>query len=168
MSKGFSLLELIIVLALIALMTAMVVPRLHDNQSLKLKAETREVIAMLKHARRLAMLRGQEIEVPMVLQKNPENPAKKTKTLLFFPTGGAQGTDLFHCRPPVSVLIAVDNITGKVSPEFNYENPHCQRPQADPDFANYLFIQTQQSKRQYQAKIQHLTQSPEPIKTKRP
>jgi len=153
MLKGFTLLELIIVLALIAIASAMILPQLYNNQSLIIKAETRQIIAMLKHARHLAMLRGQEIEVPVILQKNIENPANKTKTLIFFPTGGAQGQDLFHCHAPISVHIKLDTITGKVSPEFNHNNPYCQRSKPDPNFEPYVYININKSKQLYQQKI---------------
>lgn len=154
MPKGFTLLELMIVLALIALASAMVVPRLYHNEALTIKADARQIIAMLKHARRLAMLRGQEIEVPIVFQKTEENSTTKTKTLIFFPTGGAKGQDLFHCHTPAAVLIKLDNITGKISPEFSYDNTQCQAPKVDPDFANYTHINVAKTKQQYQQKIQ--------------
>ena len=155
MTKGFTLLELLIVLALIGIASAMILPKLYNNQSLILKAETRQIIAILKHARHLAMLRRQEIDVPLILQKNIENPAHKIQTLIFFPTGGAQGQDLFHCRAPISVHIKLDTITGKVSPEFDYDNPHCQRPKLNPKFEPYSYININKTKQQYQKKNYH-------------
>ena len=61
--SGFTLLELLIVLVILGMVAALVIPNISSNQGIVLKAQAREVIAILKHARRSAIVEGKQKEV---------------------------------------------------------------------------------------------------------
>lgn len=85
-TAGFTLLELVVVLFIIALAASMVIPRLGENQGLLLKTETREIASLLRYARRMAMVKGQQMDVRLypALQSDSESSSptqRKAKIL---------------------------------------------------------------------------------------
>lgn len=71
---GFSLLELMVVLGIIALAVAIVLPRLGSFEGRDFRVKVREAKALLEYARRTAIVQGQTIDA-VFLQHN-----KKDKT----------------------------------------------------------------------------------------
>ena len=64
---GFTLLEVLVTLVIMALALALVAPRFGDAlPGVELQAETRKVVAMLRHARSKAVLLNQDIQIQLV------------------------------------------------------------------------------------------------------
>lgn len=58
--NGFTLLELIVVMAILAMAMALVIPHISSGEMTFLKAQVREVVAVLKYARRSAIVEGKQ------------------------------------------------------------------------------------------------------------
>ncbi len=58
--NGFTLLELIVVMAILAMAMTLVIPHISSGQVTFLKAQVREVVAVLKYARRSAIVEGKQ------------------------------------------------------------------------------------------------------------
>ena len=71
---GFTLLELLVVLAVIAVTLALVVPELGSSERTLYSAEVRSAAALLKQARRLAIVRG--VETAAVLESSAAGAAQ--------------------------------------------------------------------------------------------
>lgn len=69
--RGFSLLELLIVIVIIGIAVAWVAPRFGRSEVSLLKAELREAIATLNYARRMALIQG--IKTNVVLSSMPKD-----------------------------------------------------------------------------------------------
>ena len=64
---GFTLLEVLVTLVIMALALALVAPRFGDAlPGVELQAETRKVVALLRHARSQAVVLNQEIQISLV------------------------------------------------------------------------------------------------------
>jgi general secretion pathway protein H len=61
-AAGFTLLELLVVLAIIGLGAAWVLPQLGNREVALLKSETRRAVSVLNHARRSALIQGRTVE----------------------------------------------------------------------------------------------------------
>jgi prepilin-type N-terminal cleavage/methylation domain-containing protein len=143
---GFTLLELLLVMAIIAAAVALIAPRLGDNALTQLKVETREMVALLNYARRMAIIQGEVGEVRLYApQKNKKN-VKPTKyqsgrwvsrgaslhsadalnkdskdaiyVVKFYPGGGSSGGEWVLKRKRFSAKVIVNPITGKVKVDF--------------------------------------------------
>lgn len=99
-SKGFSLLELLIVMAIIGMLAALVVPRVGSNDVTFLKAQIREAMAVLNYARRSAIVEGQA-KVAIFQEGEPEASSEKMQpghwtsrgTTLQWKSGSTKNTD---------------------------------------------------------------------------
>ncbi|MCV6636830.1 prepilin-type N-terminal cleavage/methylation domain-containing protein [Candidatus Albibeggiatoa sp. nov. NOAA] len=67
---GFTLIELIVVMALIAMAAALVVPRINASQSTLFQSDVREALTVLKYGRRMAIIQGKDSTVS--LQSNSQ------------------------------------------------------------------------------------------------
>lgn len=67
--RGFTLIELILVLVIIGLLTSLIVPAITSLTGLKLKAATRRVAAGLRYARSQAVTTGSDYQVVLNLRK---------------------------------------------------------------------------------------------------
>ncbi len=137
--SGFTLLELLIVMAIIAMAAAVVITRLSGSSELtSLKAEVRKTIAKLNYTRRLAIIEGKEKQ--LVFQKNQpaatddtDDSAKIIWTwggkfsnkavykITFYPEGGSSGGELSLSYLGHKAKIIVNPITGKVESKILYE-----------------------------------------------
>ena len=67
--RGFTLIELILVLVIIGLLTSLIVPAITSLTGLKLKTATRRVAAGLRYARSQAVTTGSDYQVVLNLRK---------------------------------------------------------------------------------------------------
>ena len=75
--SGFTLLELIVVMAIIGMMVAVVIPHIGSGETTILKTQAREAIAVLKYARRSAIVEGKQ-KVAIFKEGKPETANKST------------------------------------------------------------------------------------------
>ena len=75
-SKGFTLLELLLVLAIIGFASALIVPRLNSDSKLY-DAQVRELVAVLKYNRRMAVVTNQVQHAVLYPFTEAENAAEK-------------------------------------------------------------------------------------------
>ena len=57
--RGFTLIEIIVVMAIIAMMATLVIPRISSGSVTILQAQVRQAVAVLNYARRSAIVEGQ-------------------------------------------------------------------------------------------------------------
>jgi len=138
-NAGFTLLELIIVLLLIGLITALVVVSLSSSlPSTKFRSEVRKLGSLLRYARNRAQFLNQEKEVILDLEKREAHYEGKTRVafsedteiyaidpvdgeireglyrLVFFPGGGSTGSVIVITRKGRKTEIQLDPLTGSV------------------------------------------------------
>jgi general secretion pathway protein H len=143
--KGFTLLELLIVMAIVGMMVALVIPRIGSGQATFLKAQVREAIAILNYARRSAIVEG--TAKTATFYKNQTNDERKsnqkrqpghwvsrgtdlqwgsskqqeeveiTHTITFYPEGGSSGGEFFLSYQGHKAKITVSALTGKIESE---------------------------------------------------
>lgn len=134
---GFTLLELLIVLAIVALIAALVAPRIGSGEGAMFRAQVREAVAALNYARRSAIIQGRPTEALMqraggdpvpvvegrwvnrgvtlsVLEGEAPSDGEAPFAVTFFPEGGSSGGVLSLRRGELSAEIRIDAITGRV------------------------------------------------------
>jgi len=141
---GFTLLELLIVLAIIGMATALVIPRIGTSEMTFLKVQVREAVSVLRYARRAAIIEGQQKTVifseghqaahQATMIKTPTNWVSRGVTLqgdgqvfdgdktvykmTFYPEGGSTGGELSLSYFEHTAKITVNPITGKIKSEI--------------------------------------------------
>jgi general secretion pathway protein H len=140
--KGFTLLELLIVMAIVGMMVALVIPRMGSGQATFLKAQVREAIAILNYARRSAIVEGtaktatfykNQVGEESRQKKQPghwvsrgtdlqwgskqQEEAAVTHTITFYPEGGSSGGELILSYQGYKAKITVNSLTGKIESE---------------------------------------------------
>lgn len=140
--RGFTLLELLVVMTLIGIAALLVVPRVGGGQMVQLQSQVREVVALLNYARRSAIIEG-KIKTVILTPGSAEQTApiqpnawtsrgtklawsEKTKDrpkdrfeLTFYPEGGSDGGELLvTLDDKFKMKITVHPITGKVKADF--------------------------------------------------
>jgi general secretion pathway protein H len=78
--RGFTLIELIIVMAIIGMAVAVSVPNLGKSEVIFLRNELREAVGILNYARRSAIIKGMAVEVSMYAEDNKNNEQKKEQS----------------------------------------------------------------------------------------
>jgi type II secretion system protein H len=68
--QGFTLIELMVVMALIAMAATLVVPRISTSQSSLFQSDVREALTILKYGRRMSIIQGRDFTV--TLQSNSQ------------------------------------------------------------------------------------------------
>ncbi len=76
-NTGFTLLELIVVMAIVAMAAALVVPRINASQSTLFQSDLREALGVLKYGRRMAIIQSKDTSV--TLQSNTEQTKRPRK-----------------------------------------------------------------------------------------
>lgn len=116
--RGFTLLEIILVLAIIAISITLVIPRLSNGEVARLQSKVRETAAALKYARRTALIFNQEINVNISVN-DKKSPGKNTsKQVLFYPGGGSSGGEFHFYENDVEATLNVNPLTGKITIDF--------------------------------------------------
>lgn len=145
-SAGFTLLEVLVTLVIMVIAVSLVAPRLGEAlPGAELKAETRKVAALLRHARSQALVLNREIQIRLVqepaalsistqaqpylppgevhLALNPGRASEATeqadqpgKVISFFPEGYSSGGSITLSREDGRrASISIDWLTGRVS-----------------------------------------------------
>ncbi|WP_353570381.1 prepilin-type N-terminal cleavage/methylation domain-containing protein [Candidatus Albibeggiatoa sp. nov. BB20] len=70
MNRGFTLIELMVVMAIIAMAAVLVVPRINASQSTFFQSDVRAALSVLKYGRRMSIIQGKDTTV--VLQSNTQ------------------------------------------------------------------------------------------------
>ena len=138
--KGFSLLELLIVLVIVGFMTVLIPPRLSGVMaSTEAKAAAREIVSALRQTRNMAIAKQQESVFRLDLEKktfslSPEKTKKLPDKILinlftarseqisnqiggirFFPDGSSTGGRINLTLEKQHFLIDINWLTGKVA-----------------------------------------------------
>jgi len=79
-NKGFTLLELLLVMAIVAMAVAIIVPRMNSSELTLLRVQAREVVAVLNYARRTAIIQGTPQVAVLYGYSEEEKPPKKIGT----------------------------------------------------------------------------------------
>ena len=142
---GFTLLELLLVLGIVAMMASLIGPGLNSLDSPGFNAQIREASALLNYARRRAVVEGQTLTiefVPMNVTDVPDSDSRgvvagrwhssdielwfaptaqssrRQDSLLqvaFFPEGGSTGGELTFYQGERQRVLMVDPFSGRVS-----------------------------------------------------
>ncbi|GAB6041074.1 hypothetical protein JCM17961_17480 [Endothiovibrio diazotrophicus] len=133
--SGFTLLELLVVMAIVGMLAALVAPRIGSSEGSLFRAQVREAVAALNYARRSAIIQGYPAEAVLqpggvtdpgeghwvsrgvslsVLEgKVPEGKDAPFK-VTFFPEGGSSGGELALKLGTRTATIRIDAVTGRV------------------------------------------------------
>ena len=144
-TAGFTLLELLLVLSLIGLVSMLLYPPVGNLEARSFSARVRQAAALLNHARRDAVVRGQPGTVRLLagtteaeaaatapprllaswesgaiqlrFQDSTEQLAEIADSIdiTFFPEGGSTGGTLLLVREDRQARIVIDPFTGRIS-----------------------------------------------------
>ena len=144
---GFTLLELIVVMAIIGMMASLVIPHIGSGQLTLLQAQMREAVAVLNYARRSAIVEGKQKVASFyegkenTADKSPQKmttgqwvsrgttlqwgekpsedqPPEKGYQITFYPEGGSSGGEIILGYLDHKAVILVNPLTGKVEAEI--------------------------------------------------
>ena len=148
---GFTLLEILLVLAIIGLAGALLVPRLGSFDTRGFNVEVREAAGLLNNARRNAIVSGNPATVSFVPESvnapfdyrppvfsagvfeargielhfqdstGAREAVLEPLEMTFFPEGGSTGGALLLLRDDRSAAIAVDPVTGRMTTVYDAE-----------------------------------------------
>lgn len=144
-AAGFTLLEIMLVLAILALASVLVVPNLGNLETRTFSAQVRQATSLLNHARRMAVVEGQprvasfyaagadETALPEAQASvgtwhagaattlgfrdstEQESAIDDLLEISFFPEGGSTGGTLLLEQDGQRLAIAIDPFTGRVN-----------------------------------------------------
>ena len=140
---AFTLLELLVVLAIIALGSIIIIPSIGNTDAKIFYAQIRELSAVLKYSRRNAVITGQPqishifphdnnlVDKNTIavkkgdwrsrgaiiewLNKEKNHLSQQLISIQFFPQGGATGGTLLIKQDQLQVQLIIDSFTGKLT-----------------------------------------------------
>lgn len=133
--KGFTLMELMIVMAIIAIASAVVIPRIGNNEGKIYRAQLKTLTAALNYNRRNAIIMNRPFEMKVEpdtaagktakgdwksqgadiqWQTDTEKYQNKRFAITFFPQGGATGGTITLQQGSFVAQVVIDSLTGKV------------------------------------------------------
>jgi general secretion pathway protein H len=142
--RGFTLLELLLVLTIIGMASILVVPNVGNLDSRSFAVQVRQANTLLNHARRMAVVQGQPRSVHFILEERAsENPASGAASdnewrseriqlrvidstdqeleiderfeVTFYPEGGSSGGSLQFELDGQQAVIHIDPFTGRIN-----------------------------------------------------
>jgi len=141
-SAGFTLLELVVVLVILALAAGLLVPRLGGGGAVSAKQQALATAGLLRAARADAVSGARETLVLVDLDRhrlqrqgaeagldydpgipvtaeaaNAESRSSRVLGIRFFPNGGSTGGKVWVGADPHRLLVSIDWLTGRVSVE---------------------------------------------------
>ncbi|HET6468996.1 MAG TPA: prepilin-type N-terminal cleavage/methylation domain-containing protein [Geminicoccaceae bacterium] len=118
---GFTLLELLLVLAIVGLVLALAVPRFEAASGPALADRAALLASELRAARQRAILSGRPERVAMPAQDLPgraagadSGTAPAVAALVFFPDGSSTGGSIVLDQDQRRMVVEVDDVTGAV------------------------------------------------------
>lgn len=138
--NGFTLLEMLLVVAIIGLAAMLIIPQVGMGQTAILRAQVREAVAILNYARRSAIIHGKPaiatFSTSATAQSTPNrwvsrgadlqwgetSKGETTHRITFYPEGGSSGGEFFIAQTDYKVKITVNPLTGKIKTIFPEED----------------------------------------------
>lgn len=133
---GFTLLEILLVVSIIGLTALLIIPSMDMGQTTVLKAQVREAVAILNHARRSAIIHSRPMIASFSLsstaqstpgqwvsrgatvewgkQDKKESVTEASHEITFYPEGGSSGGEFSLVQDDYKITITVNPLTGKV------------------------------------------------------
>lgn len=115
-SHGFTLVELLVVLTLLALASAMVLPRFMSTAGPSARSQAAMLASHLRDARRQAVSLAEPVSVPLdpALVEGRGPDGRPLPEILFFPDGSSSGGLLTVEVRQRRAVVEVDDLTGSV------------------------------------------------------
>jgi general secretion pathway protein H len=135
-TKAFSLIELMVVMAIIAMAAALVVPRIGASDSVLFQADLRDALGVLKYGRRAATIQGQAVTVNLssAAENSPrlntepnhwvaryatlhcgEDETQNNCNITFYPQGGSSENLIIFKFKHLSTEIKINQLTGRAA-----------------------------------------------------
>lgn len=107
--QGFTLLELLLVLGIMAMLATLIGPGLRTLESPSFNAQIREATGQLNSARRQAVVQGQTTQVHFDTEL-----IREAVTIEFYPEGGSSGGTIQFQQGERQAELHIDAFTGRV------------------------------------------------------
>ena len=147
-SAGFTLLELLLVLTILAMAVVLVVPNLSGLETRTFSAQTRKAASLLNYARRISVISGQPSTASFLVAEDGTTPSADSRItsvvqwqsqgitlrfrdstdreieideridIVFYPEGGSTGGTLILAQNQQLANIEIDPFTGRITTEF--------------------------------------------------
>jgi len=144
-SRGFTLLELLLVLTIVAMASILVVPNVGNLDSRSFAVQVRHAHSLLNHARRDAVVRGRPSSIRFIVSANSEScddlgspdlvgswqsdeislqfensaqietEVQECLEITFYPEGGSSGGTLHLSQDEREARLLIDPFSGRVS-----------------------------------------------------
>ena len=113
--RGFTLLEILLVLSIIAMASIFVVPNIGGFEARTFNTQVRQANSLLNYARRTAVVSGQASSVSFNVLSIEERDLVEREDETFYPEGGSTGGVLLFAQADQLGVIDVDPFTGRIT-----------------------------------------------------
>lgn len=114
--RGFTLVELLVVLTLLALASAVVLPRFMASAGPSARSQAAGVASVLRDARQRAIATARPVSVPidvsLIAASGPDG--RTLREIIFFPDGSSSGGSLVVELRQRRAVVDIDDLTGAV------------------------------------------------------